>query len=247
MAEEKNNTRKTKSAGATRPPKIRPNRIYELTQARNWTYADVAERVRNHAAACGDTSRMKVHELTINRLATGVITLTQPWMETLGAVYGVPLTEIIAAPSVAHMRLIKVTIALEAGVWKSDHTLPVPQQFEIMVPDDDRLRGVPLYAAEIRGPASNLRYSEHSIAIISKITPNPGEVIEGRRYHVRVTRENKTTEETIKLLVMDGEKRFWLKPESNHPEHQAWFPLEGRAGETVELLGRVRGVYFRED
>lgn len=246
MIEQKNNARRPVKSRSDRVTKTRPNRIYELTQARNWTYADVAEKVRNRAEASGDTARMKAHELTINRLATGSIALTQAWMQTLGEVYGVPATEIIAAPMVANMRLIKVSVALEAGVWKLDHTL-TSEQFEIMVPDDDRLRGVPLYAAEIRGPGSNLRYSEHSIAIISRVTAHPGEIVAGRRYHVRVTRDDKTCEETIKLLVIDDDKRFWLKPESNHPEHQAWFPLEGRPGQSVELLGRVRGVYFRED
>jgi hypothetical protein len=223
-----------------------PNRIYELTQARGLTYADVAERVRSNAEARGDKQRTKVHELTINRLATGAISLSQEWMERLGEVYGVPAIDIIAAPSTGNMRLLKVTVALEGGVWRDTHTINPSSQIEIMVPDDVMLQGVALYAAEIRGDAANLRYTDKSIVIVSKMITVPGEIAEGRRYHVRITRADGLCEETIKLLVA-REGRYWLRPESDHPDFQTWVPLDGRAGETVEILGRVRGVYFRED
>lgn len=175
------------------------------------------------------------------------MTLTQDWMEVLGEIYGVPAVDIIATPAVGNMRLLKVTIALEGGSWRKDHSLQPNEQFEIMVPDDTRLRGVALYAAEIRGPAANLRYSDRSILIMSKLLTVPGEIVEGRRYHVRITRTaSGESEETVRLLVA-RQGRFWLKPESDDPEFQTWMPLDGTPECRVELLGRVRGVYFREE
>ncbi|MFM9673806.1 hypothetical protein, partial [Streptomyces galilaeus] len=67
-------------------------------QKNNLTYADVAERVRQIAKQRKDKTRQKVHEITINRLATGAITLTQDWMNLLAEVYAVSPTEILAAP-----------------------------------------------------------------------------------------------------------------------------------------------------
>lgn len=116
-----------------------------------------------------------------------------------------------------------------------------------MVPDDAALQGVPLYAAEVRGPAANLRYSDKSVLILSKLISVPGEMQAGRRYHVRITRgADDLCEDTIKLLV-ERDGKYWLRPESDHPDFQTWTPLDGIPGHVVEVIGRVRGVYFRED
>jgi hypothetical protein len=227
----------------------RPNRIYELTQKQNMTYADVAERVRQIAKQRKDKQRQKVHEITINRLATGTIALTQKWMELLAEVYCVSATELIAAPLGQNIIRVPVTFALEANVWSHDHQWQKMGCYEIMIPEDSALDGVSLYAGELRGPAANAKYPEKSVVILSKLTYHPGEIGVGRRYHVRVTRGDGMTEETIKLLIKDEQGKYWLRPESNHPEHQAWVPLDARDGDgaKIELIGRVRGVYIREE
>src|SRR6266478_3215357 len=95
----------------------RPNRIFELTKARHWTYADVAERVRAIAGERGDAARTKVHEVTINRLSIGKAKLTQEWMELLGEVYAVPAADLISQPVAQNMRRVRVTCILEGGAW----------------------------------------------------------------------------------------------------------------------------------
>lgn len=239
-------TSKVRNAPAS-PRAPRPNRIYELTKARKWTYAEVAARVRELAETLGDDDRMKVHEITINRLATGSIALTQDWMTTLGLVYSVDASEIITAPATEGLRRIKVTGALQAGAWAESHEFAIDEQHEIMIPDDPALRSVALYAGELRGESMNKRYPNGAIIIMSKVSQRPGEIAEGKRYHVRMTHADGLTEETIKTLAKDNSGEYWLKPESDHPEFQEWIPLDGKPGTTVELIGRVRGVYHRED
>jgi hypothetical protein len=229
-----------------RSKRPRPNRIFELTRARKWKYADVAERVRAIAAARGDVARAKVHTLTINRLATGEITLTQDWMNLLGEVFDVPSTEIITAPAADNLRRVAVCYALQARHWRRDSELPAAERYDIMIRSDPALHNLTLYAGEIRGQDTNLRYSPGSLAILSKIEQAPGEIIEGRRYHVRVTRADGMIEDTIKLMTAK-EGQYWLRPESDHPDFQEWLPLTGKPGHTVEIVGRVRGVFFRED
>lgn len=229
-----------------RSKRPRPNRIFELTRARKWKYADVAERVRELAAARGDTARAKVHTLTINRLATGEITLTQDWMNLLGEVFTVDPAEIITAPAAQNLRRVAVAIALQAGAWRRESELPIAERYDVMIRADAALADAVLYAGEIRGADTNLRYSAGSIAILSKLAQSPGEIIEGRRYHVRVIRADNMIEDTIKLLC-SREGQYWLRPESDHPEFQEWLPIAGKPGHRVEIVGRVRGVFFRED
>lgn len=221
---------------------VRKNRIHELWKARGWTAADVAERVRAIAEQRGDVERMKTANETISRLSTGAMTLDQDWMELLGEVYNVPAGEIISPPAAEGMRRVEVKLAFEADAWRgpnapSDH-------YSILIPDDPALRDVELYAAEVRGPAMNARYPAGTLLILSPILQKPGEIAEGRRYHVRAKRGGEC-EDTVKTLVRRDDQ-YWLAPESTSPAHQAWQPLDGsRLG--VELIGRVRGVYLSEE
>lgn len=231
----------------SRATKAHPNRIFDLTKARNWTYADVAERVRKIAARRGDNNRAKVHEVTINRLATGAARLTQEWMELLAEVYGVQATEIISAPNAGNLRRVRVVCALEAGNWRKTPDLPEEEQHDVMIPDELALAAATFYSGIIKGPGSNLRYSPNSIAILSKIEQKPGEIEVGKRYHVRASRPDGLIEDSLKLLVQDSAGKYWLRPESDHPEHQEWLPLAGRDDLKVEIIGRVRGVFYRED
>jgi hypothetical protein len=230
----------------TKPPKERSNRIFELTKQRNLTYAQVAEKVREVAENRGDAAHRKVHEITINRLAQGKSTLTQQWMNLLAEVFHVTPAEIIAAPPAQNLVRLRVSLRLEGGIWAENHEIPEAEQAEIMVPDDEALRGAHLYAAELRGPASNARWPEGTIAILSVLMQRPGEIAVDRRYHVRIIRPDGTSEETIKCLIKDDDGRYWLRSESTHPAFQTWLPLEGEAHLAVHLLGRVRRVYAGE-
>jgi hypothetical protein len=233
---------------ASRP---RPNRIFELTKARKWTYPEVARRVSELAKGRGDTERANTHTITINRLATGSATLTQEWMTTLGEVFGVPPTEIISAPIAENLRRVAVVCALAGGTWRKQWQLPEKEQYEIMIPNEAAFTGMSLYAGEIRGDDVNRRYPRGAIVVISTYKPGeinqPGELKEARRYHVRVARADGMIEDSIKCLTLGPEGQLWFKPESDHPEHQEWTPIMGKPGLLVEIVGRVRGVFLKED
>jgi hypothetical protein len=236
-----------KASAQTAAPRQHPNRIFELTQERHWTYAEVAERVRSRAREKKLKNFLKTHEVTIGKLASGLRTLTLDWMNMLGEVYSVPATDLIAQPLNGDMIRIKVTFYFQGGIWLKNHQWPATDCKEIMIPQDIALAGVELYAGELKGPASDARFPEKTVIICSRIMAKPDEIAINRRYHVRATRPDGTTEETIRCLTQDRDGRYWLKPESNHPAHQTWMPLEGADGIKVEIIGRVRGVYIRED
>jgi transcriptional regulator with XRE-family HTH domain len=214
-------------------PKIYPNRIAELTKARGMTYATVGEA-------------LKAHEVTIAKLANDGQELTFSWMKRLAQVFDVTPAEIIARPAAEGMRRVRVLGAIQAGAWGEHHEWPEEDRYDVMLPDDPALRGLQLYAGEIAGPSMNLRYQEGTVVIFSRVVAD-AEIKEGRRYHVRQTRADGQTEETIKTLVKGEDGRFWLRPESTHPDFQEWIPLDGRPGGTIEVLGRVRYAVQREE
>ncbi|MBI1202579.1 MAG: helix-turn-helix domain-containing protein [Rhodopseudomonas sp.] len=215
-------------------PRQHPNRIYELTKTRRTTYEAIAE-------AAG------VHRITIAKLANGTSKLTQDWMNVLATILQVRPEELIAAPADTHLRRVKVRGALQAGDWSESHEWSPEEQFEVAIPDEPQLRKLQLYAGKIIGESMNLRFPQGSIVVFSRIGQRPGEIEVGKRYHVRVTRSDGQTEETLKTLVADEHGTYWLKPESSHPAHQNWLPLDNTPGATVELIGRARYVVHRED
>lgn len=226
----------------------RPNRIFELTKARKWTYPEVARRVSELARQRGDTERANTHTITINRLATGTATLTQEWMIILGEVFGIAPTEIISPPIAENLRRVTVVVALAAGAWRKDWLLPDVEQHDIMIPNAPELAELALYAGEIRGDDINRRYPHGAIVVLSRFEPGavnrPTDLKDGKRYHVRVTRDDGMIEDSIKTLTIDAQGSLWLKPESDRPQFQEWTPV--RPGAAMDIIGKVRGVFFRE-
>lgn len=212
-----------------------PNRIHELTRAHGLTYARVADATNSH-------------EVTIANLANGKATLTFPWMQRLAKVFDVTPAEIVQKPLTEGLRRVRVTGAVEAGAWHESSLWPEDRQYDVLVPDDLTLRDRDLYAAEVRGESMNARYQNGSVVVFSKITGSAyGEIVDGRRYHIRLTRPDGTVEDTVKTLVRDAKGAYWLKPESDDPRFQEWLPLDGPPGCTVELLGRARFAVQREE
>lgn len=206
-----------------------------MTKARGLTYADVAEEAG-------------VHEITIAKLATGKQNMTLEWMRRLAKIYGCTPAEVVWHPPAAGLRRVTVTGILQAGAWSAGEPLSETDRYDVMVPDDARLRAVSLYGGEIRGESMNLRYPEGAVVVMSPIAGTaPREIIPGRRYHVRRVRPDGSVEETIKTLAVDADGRYWLKPESDNPQFQAWISLDDGTDTTVELVGRVRFVVQRED
>lgn len=229
-------------------PRQYPNRIFELMKARGWTYAELADRVSRAALARGDEAHAKVHEVTINRLALGTAQLTQQWMNILAEVLHVPPHEIITAPPVQNLQRVPVSLVLEAGRWRAPDQPAAPDRpDEIMVRIESELTDAKLYAGEIHGPYFDLRYPDRSIVWLSEIEQKPGEIAEGKRYHIRATRyaDSHVLDSIRRLCAREG--RYWLAPESSDPNGQAWLPLAGTDEFRIEIKGRVRGVFFRED
>jgi transcriptional regulator with XRE-family HTH domain len=230
----------------------RPNRIHELTKARKWTYPEVARRVGELARAKGDDERANTHTITINRLATGSASLTQEWMNTLAEVFGVSPAEIIAPPIGENLRRVTVVCALAAGAFRKAWQLPEHEQHDIMIPNAPGFEGLSLYAGEIRGDDNNRRYPRGALVVISSFKPGeinqPAALKQDSRYHVRTVRADGLIEDSIKCLQLGPEGQiWWLKPESDRPEFQEWLPITGKPGLHVEIVGRVRGVFLKED
>lgn len=200
------------------------------------TYAKVAEAIG------GGT-----HEVTISNLANGKQELTQTWMERLSKVFKVDAAELLRGARSTGLLRVRVTGMLRAGEWSESFELPEDDQFDVMIPADAPLRDDDLYAGIIDGQSMNRVYPDKTVVVLSRKLQRPDAVAVGKRYHVRRTRPDGLIEDTIKTLARGDDGRYWLKPESNDPEHQEWIALDGAPGTTVELIGRVRFVVYRED
>lgn len=225
--------RKPAVSVAAKAPKERTNRIRELAKRDKLTYGEIAARI--------GTS-----ETQIARLANGERKLNQDWMNRLAGVFSVTPSEIIDRTAPSGLRVVKVTGSVQAGRWAESHGIPEDEQDSVMVPDDPAQRGLHLYAVQIRGESMNQLYPDGSVAVLNSIMQRPGEILAGKRYHVRVTRADGSVEDTVKTLVRDSKGQYWLKPESDSPEFTATL-LEPHEGEQVELIGRVRWCVRRED
>lgn len=210
-----------------------PNRIRELTKKNKTTYGEIAHE-------------LGTSETQIGRLASGGRKLTQDWMIRLAGVLNCTPAEILEKPVAEGLRAIAVSGRVEAGVWAESHALPEEDHYTVMVPDDPNLRGLTLYAREINGESMNLLYPHGSVIVLSNMLQRPGEILAGKRYHVRVTRADGSVEETIKTLMRGANGTYWLKPESDSPEFTA-IPLKDGDADEVILLGRVRWAVRREE
>lgn len=219
-------TKPAKRPSPAKPSREYPNRIRELNKERGWDYDLLAEKLGTHPK-------------TIGKLARGDAELTLTWMQRLARAYGIKPVEIIEKPTTAAgLRNVQVTGTVQAGSWADSHTFDPQDQTAVTVPNHPDYRNLDLYARRIEGESMNRVYAAGSIVVLSRLLQRPGEILVGKRYHVRRTRGD-LTEETIKTLVRASNGEYWLQPESDSPEFAA-FALQGEEGTTVELLGRVR-------
>lgn len=235
--------RKTTPSRRTKRPSARPaalkgaprypNRINELARERDLTHDDLA-------AALG------VNRTTIADRARGSVPMNQDWQRRLAELFQVPLREILERPQAEGLRNVAVTVSLQAGAWGEAHGFEEGQRDSVMVPDDAALKSLTLYGGLIVGDSMNKIYPNGSIVVLSRMAQRPNEILEGRRYHIRVTRAGGEVEETIKTLVRDGAGNYWMQPESDSPAYAA-IPLDSGPDSTVELIGRVRYAIRRED
>lgn len=201
-----------------------PNRIKALMKERRLSRDDVADE-------------LGVHPITVTKLITGKMKLTQDYMQRLGKIFNVA-PEQVSAPA-TNTRIVKVRGFLEAGAWAENFEWEEDDWYDAPIADDPALRSIPLYAGEIRGPSMNRRFPERSIVIFSHLADTQEELQVGRRYVVERERPDGRRESTVKALWKDEGGKLWLVPESTDPLYQQPIPLEGGEDDTVRILGRV--------
>lgn len=186
-----------------------------------------------------------VHWQTIQRIESGKTPLTTHWMERLAKPLGVvdPL-ELLIKPTV---RMVGVIGAVQAGSWAETWEFPQEGRELVPVPDDRKYRSTTLAAVETRGNSMDRRYPPGTLLVFADYRERPERLKEGRRYIVERERADGRREATVKKLWKDDSGKFWLLPESNDPKHQAPIPIDGTAGETVRILGRVVYAVHREE
>lgn len=222
-----------KRDAALKAPPPFPNRINELAKARGLTHDDIA-------AALG------VNRTTVADRARGAVPMNQDWQHKLAEFFQVPLGDILEKPASEGLRAVPVMLPLAAGDWSESHQYEPDDRDSVMVPDDPRFRTMSLYAGKVVGDSMNRLYPDGTIVVLSRMAQRPGEILEGKRYHIRRTRAGGLVEETIKTLVRDSKGRYWMQPESDSPEFSA-VPLDGGEDEVIELVGRVRWSVRPED
>ena len=208
------------------------NRIKQLMKERNLSRDDVA-------------ASLEAHPITVSKLISGKMKLTQQWMDRLAVVFNVRPEQIIVAPS--NTRTVRVRSHVEAGTWEAHHEWPEDEWYDIAIPDDPAYRSYELFGAETRGPSMNKRYPERTVLIHTSIVET-GERLEiGKRYIVERERPDGTRETTVKTLSRDDDGKLWLLPESTDPRHQAPIPIDDAIDSVVRLIGRVIYSVQRED
>lgn len=138
---------------------------------------------------------------------------------------------------------IKVIGAVQAGTWRNALQWDEDEQYSVEAPVPETLRGLRVFGLEVRGPSMNKVYPEGSILLCvspaeSHITPKVGHRV------IAIRKDHDEVEATVKELRADGDGKFWLWPQSDHPAHQAPIPLEGT--EEVEIQGLVVSSFRHE-
>jgi len=205
------------------------NRIAALREARGWTQSDLADR-------------LGVHWQTVSRMETGATSITTSRIAELARIFGVSDAEVMFPPSA--VRLVPVTGAVEAGVWRDAAEWGPASVYQVPVPDRPAWRGFALHGAEVRGESMNRRYPAGSVVIFREYPENRRSLDENRAYIVDRIRHGER-ERTVKLLRKTPHG-LWLTPDSDDPSHLP-FPLEQEGDTDIHVVGRVVWAHRNED
>ena len=135
-------------------------------------------------------------------------------------------------------RMVPLLGVVQAGAFMEIEEHPEPISW-VMDEVDARYDGLTRYALQVRGPSMNRVFRDGAVLICVPFhelgrSPYDGE-------YVDVIRREKTglVERTVKQFVLyDGQP--YLKPHSDHPDHQALIRLEDNGEEeAVSIRGRV--------
>jgi len=210
------------------------NRLSTIMRERKITREALAERVSSHP-------------VTISKLISGKMGMTVEWMGRLGEALDVDPIEIISAP--ARIRTVAVKGHVQAGVWRDSFEWPDDADwYEVAVPRDPEIDGLPLSAVEVRGASMNRRYDEGTVLVFTAPWDDRQRPTPGMRYIVERRKADGTIEATVKTLHRADDGQMWLVPESNDPRFQTPIPLDDHTEDGIEIriVGRVRYAVSRE-
>jgi DNA-binding Xre family transcriptional regulator len=191
--------------------------------------------------------RVGAHPVTISKLISGKMGMTVDWMERLGEALDVDPLEIISPP--ARIRTATVKSHVQAGSWRDAFEWEDQSDwYEVAVPRDPQLDGMPLSAYEVRGISMNKRYIEGTVLIATAPWDDRERPTPGARYIVERRKPDGMIEGTVKTLHRADDGKLWLVPESTDPRFQAAIPLDDGQEDGIEIriVGRVRYAVSRE-
>lgn len=209
------------------------NRIKALMKDRNLSRDDVADSV-------------EAHPITVSKLISGKMKLTQDWMERFAKAFNVPVDEIISTRK-SSTRVVEVRSYVEAGIWESHPEWPEDDWYGVAIPDDPAYRQFELFGRETRGPSMNRRYPERTVLVHTSYSESGGMLEVGKRYIVEREKADGTRETTVKTLSKDESGKLWLMPESTDPRFQAPIAIDDDLDSMVRVIGRVVYSVQRED
>lgn len=226
-----------------KPVKQTQNRVRELREARGWTQADLARRIRRHPATTANQ---------VSRLETGDRRLTQEWIQLIADALGCDPGNLLSpagatASTGAAVEAVSVLGEVQAGAFKALEDLVWDDErvFQIALPSPTEYPGARRFGLVVRGPSMNQRYLEGDILICVRIQDIDVEPPVGSRVIVYRQKPDDQTEVTCKKIAeKNGE--IWLVPESNDPEFQSPIKLDDGNGSVVSVHAIVVGSYRSE-
>jgi len=143
-------------------------------------------------------------------------------------------------------RAVRVKGKIGAGPFRETWQWEDDEQYDVVVPLDETLDKVALYGGVTCGPSMNRRYPEGTVVVFTDAMETQEPLVPGARYVIERERPDGLREATIKLLHRDDFGRFWMVPESTHPDFQLPMPIDGDNGDVIRIVGRVRFAVIRE-
>lgn len=208
------------------------NQIKELREARGWSQSDLGERIG-------------VHWQTISRIERTATRLMQKRERAIAEAFGVAPDDLYVKDPGHSVRSVRVQQHVQAGAFAESNLWHDDDGYEVLVPDDEKLRDYGLYGSEVRGPSMNKIYPEGTVLVYSSTIETRQGLELGKRYIVERERTDGLREASVKTLQQDQDGSYWLVPESTDPRFSP-IPVENVNGDTVRVVGRVEYSVRRE-
>lgn len=208
------------------------NQIRELREARSWSQSDLGDLIG-------------VHWQTISRIERSRTRLMEKRERAIAEAFGIAPDDLYVKDPGHSVRSVRVQQHVQAGAFSESNLWPDDEGYEVLVPDDERLRNYGLYGSEVRGPSMNKIYPEGTVLIFTNIFETREHLELGKRYIVERERADGLRESSVKTLQKDQDGAFWLVPESDDPRFGP-IPVDNGAGDTVRVIGKVEYSVRRE-